>query len=138
MPDSWRAPAVMLLCVAVLYVGVRPWLLERFGATAVAATIAAACVTLGLGTAFWHSRHRRYACPACGHAFAASTLRNLASQDWIGRLRARCPACGARDWCDPVPAAPVTADPAPPAPAPPRADAPRSAPGPSQRPSATC
>lgn len=128
---SWRGPAVILLCVCGLYVGVRPWLLTAFGPAVVVAAVLAAVAGVGVAVAFWHSLRYRYLCPVCGCTFAASTVRNLAGQNWFGRLRTRCPACGQTHWCEPVRAAAPTADSGPPAPAPPPAGAPRSAPGPS-------
>ena len=99
---SWRAPAVMLLFVAGLYLFARPWLIERFGLITCLIVVLAACLAAGLCAAAWQAHRRRYACPACGHHFSASTAHHLRNQDWFGRLRCRCPSCGQVETCQPV------------------------------------
>ena len=99
---SWRAPAVMLLFIAGLYLFARPWLIERLGLVTCLIIVLAGCLAAGLGTAAWQAHRRRYACPDCGHLFSASTGRHLRSQDWFGRLRCRCPSCGQVGSCQPV------------------------------------
>ncbi|MCY3735291.1 MAG: hypothetical protein OXG13_02745 [Gemmatimonadaceae bacterium] len=102
MLTSWRAPAVMLLFVAGLYLLARPWLIERFGLVTCVIVVLAACLVAGIGAAAWQARRRRYACPGCEHLFGASTMRHLLSQDWFGRVRCRCPSCGRVHRCQPV------------------------------------
>ena len=102
MLTSWRAPAVMLLFIAGLYLFARPWLIERFGLVTCLIIVLAACLAAGIGAAAWQARRRRYTCPGCGHLFGASTARHLLGQDWFGRLRCRCPSCGQVEGCQPV------------------------------------
>ena len=102
MLTSWRAPAVILLCVAGLYAVARPWLIESLGLAACLIIVLVAGLLAGLGAAGWQAHRRRYACPGCGHLFSASTVRHLLSQDWFGGLRCRCPSCGQVEGCQPV------------------------------------
>lgn len=102
MLTSWRAPAVVLLCVAGLYVVARPWLFESLGLVACLILVLAAGLLAGIGAAAWQARRRRYACPDCEHLFGASTMRHLLGQDWFGRVRCRCPSCGRVHRCQPV------------------------------------
>ena len=94
----------MLVLVAGLYVGVRPWLLDHVGPAGLAVAVVGGCTGLGLAVATWQSRRRRYLCPACGARFAVSLWHHLIGQNWFGRLRTRCPACGQKHWCESVPA----------------------------------
>lgn len=92
----------MLLCVAGLYALARPWLVDDLGwATSLVLALAAG-LAAGLAAAAWQSRRRRYTCPDCEHLFGASTMRHLLSQDWFGRVRCRCPACGRVHRCQPA------------------------------------
>lgn len=100
MVTSWRTSAVILLCVAAIYVVVRPWWIESFGPVAYALTVVGAAAVIGVGVAIWHAHRRRYACGHCGHTFAVTALRHLLSQNWFGRLRTRCPSCTEVGWCE--------------------------------------
>lgn len=97
---SWRAPALMLVLVAALYVAVRPRLIDTVGIANIVLLVIAVGTVVSLVIAWWQSRNRRYACPACAHVFPVSMLRNLANQNWFGRLHTRCPACDKQSWCD--------------------------------------
>ena len=100
---SWRGPALMLLLVAALYVAARPRLVDAVGGVTLAVGVVAAAAMVSLVVAWWQARTRRYACPACAHRFGVSMTGNLTGQNWSGRLHARCPSCGERNWCDVVP-----------------------------------
>ncbi len=100
MTASWRAPTFMLVLVAGLYIAARPWLIESVGAHRLVMIVVGISLFVGLAVAWWQARTRRYECPACQHVFAVSMFRNLASQDWFGHLRARCPSCETQSWCD--------------------------------------
>jgi disulfide bond formation protein DsbB len=97
---SWRGPALILVLVAALYVIARPWLLETFGAATLVLVVFGAGMVVSITVAWWQARNRLYTCPACAHVFGVSMLRNLASQNWFGRLHAHCPSCGEQSWCD--------------------------------------
>ena len=90
----------MLLLVAALYVTARPWLIDAVGGLNLAVTVVVVATILSLVVAWWQARSRRYSCPSCAHEFGVSMGRNLASQNWLGRLHADCPSCGERNWCD--------------------------------------
>lgn len=100
MTASWRAPALMLLLIAGLYVAARPWLIDSLGGPRLAALVVGVSLFVGVAIAWWQARTRRYECPACQHVFGRSMLRHLASQNWFGRLRTHCPSCGEHSWCD--------------------------------------
>lgn len=104
MTVSWRGPTLMLLLVAALYVAVRPWLIDAVGPQLLVAAVCGGAVVVGVTIAWWQARTRRYICPACSHTFTVSMLRNLLSQNWFGRLRATCPSCKTRSWCESEPA----------------------------------
>jgi hypothetical protein len=90
----------MLVLVAALYVAVRPWLIDTFGVPSIVVLVLVTGTVVSLVLAWWQSRNRRYTCPACAHVFPVTMLRNLASQNWFGRLHTRCPSCDKLSWCD--------------------------------------
>jgi hypothetical protein len=100
MTMSWRAPVLMLVLIAALYLAARPWLLDSLGAANIAIGVVLAAVFLSLIVAWWQARRRQYTCPCCAHVFGVSMLRNLASQNWFGRLHTICPSCDKYEWCD--------------------------------------
>lgn len=99
---SWRGPALMVLCVAALYVLIRPWLVDLLGPVAYVVIVIVIGALVGVGVAWWQSHRQRYLCPQCGHSFSVSLVRHLVGQNWFGRLRTRCPSCTRTEWCDPV------------------------------------
>ena len=93
----------MLVLITALYVAVRPWLIDSVGIPALVLFVLVTGTVVSVAIAWWQARNRRYICPACTHVFPVSVRRNLASQNWFGRLHARCPSCDRQSWCDIAP-----------------------------------